>query len=235
MAYEIGKKAGCGNDTLLRMLSYIFSKRNGKYFHNTLMASRISNLIFKDYRKYNSDSFSSLSLNDDKNFDSLPFKKSVMMMNGDRLNIKTNSPVLIGWYQEFFEETPLPDTTLYTLNAIWKQNQHATKELESGSPAEMIVYLKVKKNSSYMMLEIPIPSGCTYASKNIYSTYALHTECFKDRVVIYYNSLPRGNYEIKIPLQVRFPGKCTLNPLHIQNMYFKNISGNTSVRNISLN
>ncbi|MDR0540613.1 MAG: hypothetical protein LBH19_00190 [Dysgonamonadaceae bacterium] len=71
--------------------------------------------------------------------------------------------------------------------------------LVAGEKTTMYVAVGVKqKNAEHVIIEIPIPAGCSYDSKTTSSFY--HTapgnenyrEYFKDRVAIFYEKLPVG-------------------------------------------
>jgi hypothetical protein len=150
--------------------------------------------------------------------------------NNDRLYIKTHSPLLAGWHQEYFDPAPLPDTNLCMIHTAWNQNGRVVTDIQSGKKAEYQVGLTLKKSGSYMMLEIPIPSGCTYSSKNVYFPHSVHAEYFRNKIAVYYEYIPAGNYNFSIPLEVRYNGKFCINPVHLQNMYFREISGNSELK-----
>ncbi len=71
------------------------------------------------------------------------------------------------------------------------------------------------------MIEVPIPAGCSYDSRN--STdfrNEVHREYFKEKVSIFCNKLNKGEYTFTIDLIPRYTGKYTLNPAKVELMYF---------------
>ena len=235
LAFACAKKAQCSEDTLLRILSFIFSKRMGSRFENTLLSSRISRLVYDSYLSHADNGMSSIEFESEQLVvNKFPYASERNMRNNSIVRIKTKSPVAFGWYQDFWNTTPEEKKNIFEIKSAFYQHGAAVTSLATGSPAELEITLNAKEKSSYMMLEIPIPSGCIYETKKLPLAHAVHTEFFKDRVVIYFDVLPAGNYAITIPLIVRYNGHCTVNPACIQSMYFKSISGNNSVGEVDL-
>ncbi|MDR0232825.1 MAG: carboxypeptidase-like regulatory domain-containing protein [Dysgonamonadaceae bacterium] len=111
-----------------------------------------------------------------------------------------------------------------------------TDTLQAGVAATLTVAVKVKqKNAEHVMIEVPIPAGCSYASKNNYSRYGygsgreVYREYFKNRVVIFCESLPIGEYIYSIALLPRYTGKYILNPAKVEMMYFPVIESNNGI------
>jgi alpha-2-macroglobulin len=98
----------------------------------------------------------------------------------------------------------------------------------------MSVTLKVVKNAQFVMLEIPIPAGCTYDSKNGYFLNSCHTEFFRDHVAVFFDHINPGVYTYIIDLLPRFAGRYTLNPVKASLMYFPTFSSNNAVKMIDL-
>ena len=70
------------------------------------------------------------------------------------------------------------------------------------------------------MIEVPIPAGCSYQSKEQNLRQSNHWEYFRDRVVIFCEKLHAGNYTYDIELMPRFSGYYHMNPAKISLMYF---------------
>lgn len=106
--------------------------------------------------------------------------------------------------------------------------------LTAGLPVQLKVILQVKQESAqYVMLEVPVPAGCSYASKPVYYSGAeVYREYFKEKTVIFSERLPVGTYQFSIPLLPRFTGKYTLNPVKVELMYFPVVNANNDGRRI---
>ena len=108
--------------------------------------------------------------------------------------------------------------------------------LVAGMPVTLSVTLQVKQEGAqYVMLEVPVPAGCSYASKPVnFSCSEVYREYFKEKTVIFSEKLPVGTYQFTIPLLPRFTGKYTLNPVKVELMYFPVVNANNEIRNIQV-
>lgn len=106
--------------------------------------------------------------------------------------------------------------------------------LKSGVPVNLKVTLQVKQEGAqYVMIEVPIPAGCSYASKPVnFSGLEVYREYFKEKTVIFSEKLPVGTYHFSIPLLPRYTGKYTLNPVKVELMYFPVVNANDNGKNI---
>lgn len=97
--------------------------------------------------------------------------------------------------------------------------------------ADLVTNVEVKNKAQDIMIEIPIPAGCSYRAKpNNY----WNREYFKDRVAISCEDLPIGKYTYTIHLEPRFSGVYTLNPTKEEQIYFsifygRNEMGRTTI------
>ena len=109
-----------------------------------------------------------------------------------------------------------------------------TDSLVAGMPVALTVTLQVKQEGAqYVMLEVPIPAGCSYASKPVnFSGGEVYREYFKEKTVIFSEKLPIGTYTFTIPLLPRFTGKYTLNPAKVELMYFPVVNANNEGKRI---
>ncbi len=107
--------------------------------------------------------------------------------------------------------------------------------LPAGEPVMMKVRVEVLKNTEYVMLELPIPAGCSYKEKPQPGTnHELHREYFEDKVSVFCERLPKGSYEFEVPLLPRYEGRYTLNPAKAELMYFPVFYGKEGLKKISI-
>ncbi len=104
--------------------------------------------------------------------------------------------------------------------------------LQTGDKIKLVTNVEVKKNAEYVMIEIPIPAGCSYSSKDSYT--GLHKEYLKDRMVLFAEKLNKGNYTYTIELECRYAGSYTLNPATASLMYFPTFYGNNELKNVQI-
>ena len=97
----------------------------------------------------------------------------------------------------------------------------------------MVVNVDVKKDADYVMIEIPIPAGCIYASKN-QDNYEVHKEFLKNKVILFSMFLNKGIHRFEINLEPRYTGSFTLNPSKAELMYFPIFFGRNEMSKIEI-
>jgi uncharacterized protein YfaS (alpha-2-macroglobulin family) len=163
------------------------------------------------------------------------FPYTTTLYSNEQLHIETKSgiPLIYSAYQL------KRSTTEHTGDAFKIETRLNGDSLTAGKKDTLHVTLQVKQaNAEHVMIEVPIPAGCSYASKTTnYSSYYMRTnetyrEHFKDRVVIFCEKLPIGTYEYKIELLPRYSGSYYLNPAKAEMMYFPVVYSNNEERKV---
>ena len=121
-------------------------------------------------------------------------------------------------------------TTFFLFYIVIHRNKKVN-ELKAVVAADLVTNVEVKNKAQDIMIEIPIPAGCSYRAKpNNY----WNREYFKDRVAIFCEDLPIGKYTYTIPLEPRFSGDYTLNPTKAEQMYFPIFYGRNEMGKIGI-
>ena len=95
--------------------------------------------------------------------------------------------------------------------------------------------ITVKGDADYVMINLPIPAGCSYESKEQSRlNNEVHREYFKDRVSIFCRKLKQGNYIFSINLMPRYGGKYNLNPAKAEMMYFPVFYGREGMKQVNV-
>jgi uncharacterized protein YfaS (alpha-2-macroglobulin family) len=97
----------------------------------------------------------------------------------------------------------------------------------------MKVDIQVKKGAEYVMIEIPIPAGCIYASKN-QDSWQMHKEFMKNKVLLFAEQLNSGIHHFEIELEPRYNGTYTLNPAKASLMYFPTFYGRNEMKQVTI-
>jgi hypothetical protein len=164
------------------------------------------------------------------------FPYTTILYSGEQLHLEMKSgiPLIYSDYQ-------LKRKTIEHTGDVFKiETRLKNDSLIAGKPTTLNVTLQVKQaNAEYVMIEIPIPAGCSYASKttNYYrftSGHETYREYFKDRVVIFCEKIPIGTYEYNIELLPRYNGAYYLNPAKVEMMYFPVIYSNNGERKVRI-
>lgn len=175
-----------------------------------------------------------LSGKENKQLTEFPYETTVM--SGERLTIEKQSgmPLIYSAYKMKYV------TEENTGDAFDIKTELSSGDvITAGVPVTLRVTVNVKqKNAEHVMVEVPIPAGCSYQTKrqNYYWSYGHETyrESFKERTVIFCESLPQGVYAFDIELLPRYTGHYTLNPAKAEMMYFPVINSNNDLRKIEI-
>lgn len=116
----------------------------------------------------------------------------------------------------------------YSVATSWTHN------LNKGEEIKLVIKVKADKPADYVMLEIPIPAGLDYVSKPAAGYREYHRSYYDHQVVIFYEHLTAGEFEISFPLKARYPGKYQVNPAKISQQYFPAFFGSTGVERVNV-
>ncbi len=138
-------------------------------------------------------------------------------------------------YQQHLNPQPEPKSDIFEVRTSFhRADGNEVTTLKYGESARIDVEVTVKKDASYVLIEVPIPAGCGYGDKPPARSPEVHREYFKDRVAIYCTSLYRGVHRFSIPLEARFSGSFTLNPAHVEEMYRPQNFGRNALKRIEI-
>ncbi|MOA48458.1 hypothetical protein D3C78_1712050 [compost metagenome] len=81
----------------------------------------------------------------------------------------------------------------FEVRTWFEKNNKEISFLAAGDKVVLQAVVKVKADAEYVMIEIPIPSGCSYGDKENYSYYRnsseTHREYLKNKVSIFCTKL----------------------------------------------
>ncbi|NVO85241.1 carboxypeptidase-like regulatory domain-containing protein [Hymenobacter terrestris] len=107
--------------------------------------------------------------------------------------------------------------------------------LRAGQPTELEVTVDVPAEARYMLLEVPIPAGCSYAAEKARgNAVEVHREYLRHQVGIFVDVLPAGRHVFRVALQPRYRGSYTLNPARAELMYFPTRFGRAASRQVGV-
>ncbi|MFN7261510.1 MAG: hypothetical protein ACK5TU_16560 [Cyclobacteriaceae bacterium] len=113
--------------------------------------------------------------------------------------------------------------------------EHSTQNLTTGKPIKLFVDVVVKKDAEYVMIEVPIPAGCSYETKaQSRNNGEVHRESFYDKTSIFCKNLKAGTYRYEVSLVPRYKGSYTLNPARAELMYFPLMYGREGIKKIMI-
>jgi len=223
LAFEILKKAG-KTKICQGITRYILRQRGQNGWLNTYRTAKtLAILLADDIATAKKPTANTLTITGAKKqmIDKFPFQQTFGNGQAIRLDKTGNAPLYVTAYQTFWNKNPQPKSDIFEVHSILKQAGQKVTNLTATVPATLEVQLEVKRKAAYVMIEIPIPAGCSYGTKTqpvswyrnggrYQKNQEVHREYFKEKVAIYCRELPQGKYTYTINLAPRFTGKYTL-------------------------
>ena len=141
-------------------------------------------------------------------------------------------PLYLSCSQKVFLEKPTSDTTDFRVTTHWPSSLN---EVKSGVPVTLSADVVFYKKADYIVLEIPVPSGFSYNSRQEKFAGEEHREFYRDHVAIFLRHADPGQRSFKIELMPRFTGKFVVNPAKVSLMYFPAVYSNDALRQLIIN
>ena len=113
-------------------------------------------------------------------------------------------------------------------------NNDSASILKAGKETILIADVVVKKDAEYVMINIPIPGGCSYVDKKTYYRNESNREYFRNETTIFCEHLQKGKYTFEVKLMPRYNGKYTLNPAKVELMYFPVFNANNETKKVKI-
>ena len=167
----------------------------------------------------------------------LEFPFSTELKSGEKITVTKRGamPVYFTAYERTWNTSPEKLDGNFVVNSVFLSNRDTILKLKAGQPVKLNVTVHVKADAEYVMVEIPIPAGCSYHDKSQYwSNNEVHREHFKNKVSIFCSSLRGGTYKFTVTLLPRFTGVYTLNPAKAEMMYFPVFAGREGMKRVAI-
>ena len=236
LAYQVWSREAGGENICHAISRYFLEQRRDGRWRNTVEAATIvAALLPKLLQEQPSfHAASVLSVNG----------TALNEANGWRMKIEAAEPlqiekrggglIYLTASQTKFNERPAAVTDRFVIRTAFEKSGTAVTELTAGESAVMKVVVDVKADAEYVMIEVPIPAGCTYAEKKM-QHWNVHKEYLKNKLVFFAEKMKAGRYEYQISLEPRYSGRYQLNPAVASLMYFPVFYGRNEGREIMIN
>ncbi|MCC8153796.1 MAG: carboxypeptidase-like regulatory domain-containing protein [Tannerellaceae bacterium] len=215
------------------MQMYILSTK-GNYW-NTYQAATVLSTILPDLLQENAteQTPSRIALQGKENREITALQYKTILRDGEKLTIEKKDGLPVFYSAWIYKrKTEGYTTDAFEINTHFENHP---KELQAGTPVKLIVNVAVKQsNSEYIMVEVPIPAGCSYGTKKQHNYNEVHREYFKEKTVIFCRKLDKGNYRFEIELLPRFTGNYHLNPAKVELMYQPVINAMNDMRKVKI-
>lgn len=238
-AYKVLSNEKKYQDALPRIQQYLLESRQHGHWHNTAESALILDAIIPSLLKTN-NSFAeagSLRISGDTSFiiDSFPFKLKLDPERFKKIQVTKEGGGLTYFtlYNHQWNTNPAPETDKFNIQTYFPKNKQSINTIPYGEKIEIAADIDVKADAEFVMIEIPIPAGCTYAIKPQVS-YDMHYEYLKDRIIIFAESLKKGNHHFTAELEARYAGTYTLNPAKAELMYFPTFYGRNELKKVKI-
>ncbi|GGK62539.1 carboxypeptidase-like regulatory domain-containing protein [Rufibacter glacialis] len=238
LAYEILKASGGHERDLVKIQAFLLNERRTGYWRNTYESARILETLLPDLVKEKGQTAENrLFLTaGGVNTTLKKFPVDTTFTSTQPLTIQKQGSLalyLTAYQNEWIAQPARVDKD-FVVRTSFAHTKQAKATLTAGKPVEMEVEIEVKADASYVMIEVPIPAGCTYDTKASWGRHEAHREYFRHKVSIFSNHLSKGKYTFTIQLLPRYKGTYTLNPAKAELMYFPTFFGREGVKEVDV-
>ena len=232
--------AGSHKALLTRINAYFLERRHNGRWRNTYESAQILNAILPSLLEgRDKDDLLALQFEGALSTKVVDFPFEAEISPEDTLWVSKGGslPVYLTAYQQFHNYTPKAVTKDFEVKTWFEDEKgESNQHLSPGKKATLRIKVVVHRASDYVMIEVPIPAGCTYSSKPKahWRNKEVHREYFRDHTSIFCQRLEEGTYEFSIPLLARYGGSYTLNPAKTEEMYFPVFFGRNEGRKVQV-
>lgn len=229
MAYRILKTDGNYNKMLKDIRRYFIHERKNGHWQNTLQSSDVITTILSDILKERGGIRPNkliIKTNGINTVTKFPYQTTISNSEAT-IEKRGNLPLYLTIYQKRWNDNPQKVSGNFEVTSFFKNGDN----LKAGTPATLTIQVEAKKESDYVMVEVPIPAGCSYANK-AFGFGETYREYKKNKVCIFITKMNAGIHYFTIDLLPRYTGRYSLLPSKAELMYFPVFYGRNDIRNI---
>lgn len=229
LAFQVLNNEKNTEQVLGGILQYFMASRKNGGWRNTVESANITSVLLPYLLSRNASVAEKPSLQVStaagaKVYTEFPLTLSVKEKGAIDFTRTGGGMLYLTAWQTYFNTAPQPVSDKFTISTAFERNGKTVTHLQAGEKAVMKVTVTVHADAEYVQLEIPIPAGCTYAERK-QDNWRMHKEYLKDRVVMFIENLPKGQYTYEVELEPRYTGTYNLNPVKAELMYFPTFYG----------
>lgn len=236
--YKLLQKAGNQEQLLKKIRYYFLEKRKDGKWRNTYESALILETILPDLLSSEAAvQPASLTIAGSQSNTVITFPYTTTFSSGEKLTItkQKGMPVYFTAYQQSWNPAPQKVAGDFTVQSSFERSGQTKTILKAGEAVTLKVKVTVKADADYVMVEVPIPAGCSYQDKSqAWSNNEVHREYFKNKVSIFCSSLPKGEYTFSVSLLPRYTGRYHLNPAKAEMMYFPVFYGREEMKKVRI-
>ncbi|MEI6949558.1 alpha-2-macroglobulin family protein [Paraflavisolibacter sp. H34] len=224
LMYRLLQAAGGYDAQLRRVRQYFLEARKNGHWRNTYESSLILETILPGLLAEAGEAQgATLVLGGARNRTVRQFPFALEVAAGEKLTVRRsgNGPVYFTAYQQLWNPRPRKEGNGFAVRTYWERDGEPVEALRAGEPVTLQAEVEVTGDADYVLVELPIPAGCSYAGKTpSYRNNEVHREHFKNKVSIFCSRLEKGRYTFSVALMPRYAGRYQLNPARAEMMYF---------------
>ncbi|GHT17278.1 hypothetical protein FACS189429_0980 [Bacteroidia bacterium] len=244
LVYKILKKENKDNPILAKIRLYFFENKAVSGWRNTYETMNIAETILPDI--WGADKKLTHSVlrisgvveqtlytqpDTEKKQKGFPFSAEFAASQSVSINKTGDEPLFFTLYQRLWNASPQEKQNDFVIKTAFEGGKTT---LKAGEKIKLTATLEVKKDADYVMINIPIPAGCSYGAKPQKWYPEIHREYFKNETAIFCNKLRKGTYTFEIELLPRFTGTYHLNPAKAELMYFPTFNANEAMKMVKV-
>ncbi|TAE54571.1 MAG: hypothetical protein EAZ89_06505, partial [Bacteroidetes bacterium] len=166
------------------------------------------------------------------------FPYTRMFVAGDSLHLRAKGGGMLyaSLSQTWFDPAPEPLSGELSVRTWLGDKNSPQTVLSAGKPVTLTAEVEVRGDAEYVLVEIPIPAGCSYESEvpALYVNGESGREYRREALSIYCQRLVPGTHRFEVRLVPRFAGRYTLNPAHAEPMYVPFMGGREAVKKVEV-
>ena len=219
---------------LAKMKDYFFERRQSGSWRNTFESAQIVETIIEDFIVENSNPKPKLILSGSisETIEKIPFERTIAPDQKIAISKSGDFPIYFTSYQSNWDKNPNPKSDDFEIQTNFENNPDNV--LEGGTEVILQVNVTIQKDAEYVLINVPIPGGCSYAVSQNRNRFESHRENFKNEASIFCEKLPIGQHIFEIKLVPRYSGNYTLNPAKIEKMYFPTFNANNAIKKVRI-
>ncbi|HEY6899205.1 MAG TPA: hypothetical protein VI233_01120, partial [Puia sp.] len=144
-------------------------------------------------------------------------------------------PVYFTAYQQYWNKAPEKVSGTFAVRSWFSEKGQTVQRLRAGEPVTLEVEVEVNAEASYVLIEVPIPAGCSYYNKTqSYGGQEMHREYLKNKLSIFSEYLSKGVRRFYVQLLPRYSGVYQLNPARVELQYFPTLYGREGMKTVTI-
>ncbi len=235
LMYKILRRNGGHSSELGRIRQYFLEQRKDGQWRNTYESSLILETILPELFDSNRKPKPAAVAINNTRFEKFPFEQQYEAGASLQIRKEGDMPVYFTAYQQFQNRAPQAVSRDFTVTSTLMQEGREVQTLKAGKTTLLRVEVAARADADYVMIEVPIPAGCSYENKmQRFWGVETHREYFKNKTAIFCTRMPQGNYTFDILLTPRYTGSYVLNPAKAELMYFPVFYGRAGMKKVEI-